>query len=803
MVVQPYDMQALNQQVLGQDRLNRDQELAIRGLIEDNDKLIRSTLAHQQDEGLAKIDQTIQGYRDALLSRDRARIEANGEKRWSSRYGDLIALTEDADDMTVPQELANKSGLLTAKFQMLTELRDEMVALNDKLNNRKGEISSQNETTISGFEKLVKEQQDKIQMLTQQLVEMDKKIAHYDEIINEKDEQIARLKDDLDRAKSDLAEKDDRIKQLSSSVPGGMAALAPIVVNASNKQSQPEPILVNKNTISLPPIIVDGSEEEFNDQKTVYAHPQDEIAALRNKINKLSLNLKGKDDYIRWLMQVLAVAKKKAEYYQLGSQLSQPTPQAMISAVPIQVNLQAPAKNDLLKLAKQLIGLQEQEASLLDEKGGLVLRLNTMIDKHVTAAEGRIKVLLEKHRIQDIDLQDRIDELQNDLNLKKQEIDLLKQQLEERIAKQKDQEQLQREIHDLRAQLHDKTKQISALKSEIKSGQETQDQLGALKQQLADQQNKMDFLKEELASKAAESDKMTSMIDDYQKKLESKDNAYNEQLRQVLSSKNYQAQMEKQIANFSTQLQDKEEQLVKIKMDLSNLQNSTNAKDKDQQANDLSVSVMQQTIKSLKTELALTHQQLAGMPSSDEIVYLRTGFKKATLELKQKDAMLLQIKANADEYEKEFKAQTEEFKSLKEQLQDAYDQVNRKNEDLKYKNLEVVRLKERFAVKQGDLQDQIKALTKRVDIAEKEFMKKTHGTKVQALQAQLKSANLKMQDLQNQVNQLKAFSKNEPAGEKLKQAFDKIDEQGRLINVLAQKLQECGQTVDARDINKE
>ena len=41
-----------------------------------------------------------------------------------------------------------------------------------------------------------------------------------------------------------------------------------------------------------------------------------------------------------------------------------------------------------------------------------------------------------------------------------------------------------------------------------------------------------------------------------------------------------------------------------------------------------------------------------------------------------------------------------------------------------------------------------------------------------------------------------AFSKDDRLREKLKQALDKIDEQGRMINVLAQKLQDAGQNVN-------
>ena len=62
---------------------------------------------------------------------------------------------------------------------------------------------------------------------------------------------------------------------------------------------------------------------------------------------------------------------------------------------------------------------------------------------------------------------------------------------------------------------------------------------------------------------------------DYQKKLESRDNAYNEQLGQMLSSKNYQSQMEKQIADLNDRLQEKEAEVVRIKKDFYDLQEST------------------------------------------------------------------------------------------------------------------------------------------------------------------------------------------------------------------------------------
>ncbi len=512
-IVQPYDLREINQQMLGQDRVNRDQELAIRGLIDDNQKLTDMAMARQQDATLEKINQTMINYRDALLSRDRARIAANSQR--VSKYHDLITLTENVDDMKgVGQTLQLKSNVIEEKYKILTELKDEMTALNEKL---KGESLHKN------FEKINQLQEEKIQLLTQRLGEMDQRIARYDEIVVQKDRQIARLKDSLAMAQSEAATKNEAI---------------------------------------------------------------------------------------RWLNLVLAAVKNKAEYYQLTSQLD------MLSMRQVQRKVQG-IKDDFAR-----VGLQ--------------------------------------------------------LSRKQQQADLLKQELD---------------------------------------------------------------------SKIAQSAQMTLMMSDYQKKLESKDNAYNEQWGQILSSKNYQARMEKQIADLNARLQEKEAQVVKIKKDMYDLQEWASAKDRNLQAKDLSLSMIQQKMMDEKNNLALARQQIKDMPNSDEIDFLRTGLKKATAQLKQKDEMLSQIKANADKYAKEFKKQSQEFQSLKGQLQNAYEEIKHKNEDLKYKDMEIVRLKERSA----------------------------------------KS---------NPHENNNALSKGDRLREKLKQALDKIDEQGRMINVLVQKLQEAGQSVN-------
>jgi len=878
-VVQPYEVQELSQQMLDRDRKNRDEEFAIKELIEENNKLTRTTLASQQDQGLSKINQTMLSYRDALLSRDRAHIVANGERWWSSRYGDLVALTEDADAMT---DYRGKNDLLAQKYQMLTQLKDEMTALNDKLDGKGQDALNQKEKIIEGYQQVAKEEQDKVQMLVGRLDELDRKISHFDEIMAQKDSQIARLKDSLARVQSESESKDEMIKsqenqivilqKMPNSRPIDNSQVKQLGMQLSQKQEQvdllkselenkitqeysqkqelsgkdaiikqqedqiaflmkaqpqasasvaqasplKEQIALVQSEISSKDAIIrqqqnligilQGQSKDLSAKDAMYANMQAEMTAIKNKMHSQALALKVKNDSIRWLNQVLAAVKNKAEYYRLTSQQEHLATQEVQREIrqikddfakrfkdydqfentidslkniqnqkeervqqDLQTRLQdkddqiARMKKDIqaddrVKLARELIDLQQQEASLLDEKGELALRQYDVFERRFTAFEKKMRILLANRRVQSVNLQNRMEELKSERN------------------------QMRGQIQDLETRLQDKENQVTALKAELQSGQGTQAQADALRQQLGEQQNKVDLLMQELDSKHSESGKMTVLLEDYQKKLESKDNAYNDQLGQILSLKAYQAQLVKQIADLNARLQEKEAQLIKIKKDMYDLQELAGSKDREAQSKDLSLSIMQQKMRdekineykdklqglqaasatqaqeiiNLKTELALARQELKGMPSSDEIEFLRTGLEKATRQIKQRDDMLTQTKANADEYAKEYKEQSREFQSLKEQLQDAYEEINRRNEDLKYKNLEVVRLKERSAVKEGDLQDQIKQLTKR-------------GA---------------------------SPSKNDPAGEKLKQALDKIDEQGRLISLLAQKLQEAGQSVD-------
>jgi chromosome segregation ATPase len=725
-IVQPEDLVDINQQMLAQDRINRDQELAIRGLINDNHKLTDTALARQQDATLEKINQTLKNYNDALLARDRARIAANGQGV-SPRYWDLVNLTENVDGMKdVGKTLKQKNDVIQEKYKTLTELKDEMVTLNEKL---KGQAANEN------FSKTPPQQEDKIQFLTRRLGEMDQKIAKFDDILAEKDRQISRLKDSLAKAQSEAASREDKI---------------------------------------------------------------------------------------HWLNQVVTAEKNKAEYYRLTS-----------------LQKAAPRQDDRVRLAKQLISLQQQEMSILEEKNRLWGAHYALVDQHVLELENKIKGLMAAHQFQGVDLQSRMEVLKHELNQKTQQVELLKSELENKITEDNGQGAVTNQVQDLRAQLQDKDEQLAALRAKIRSGEETGGQTYIFKQQLAEQQSKVDLLKQELENKIGESDKMTLMMSDYQRKLEAKDNAYNDLLGQI----------------------------VKIRKDMQELQQLSSVKDREEQSRELNSSMVQQKataqevkdyqdkIKSLETELALERQQLEGMPNSDEISYLRTGMKTAAAELKQKDETISLLKTNAGKFENDFKLQSLDYQNLKAQLQSLYAELHRDSMDIKEKDLEITRLKERYTVAQGKvyinseetaLKSQLKQKDEMLSLAKanaleyerkykeqsKEFqslkaqlqdaydeisrknedlkykemevirlkerspLNKTIESKGGDLQEQLRIADLQIKDLQGKLNKFSAYSKDDVIRQKLKQALEEIDEQGKVINILAQKLQDAGQSVN-------
>lgn len=448
---------------------------------------------------------------------------------------------------------------------------------------------------------------------------------------------------------------------------------------------------------------------------------------------------------IHWLNQVLSVTKNKAEYYKLTSQ-------------------------------KDRLTMQQFQKELQDVKDDFA--------RHSKDYDNLENVIA--------DYKSQVSQLGLQLSQKQGEVDLLKLELKNKIAQSNDQGVLTDQIQDLKAQLQDKEDQIGIMKTKIQSGQGTKQEVDSLNQQLLAQQDKVAQLKQQLEIETAQSDQMSLMVDEYQKKLESKNNANNEQLGLLTASKNDKAEMEKQVADLNTRLQEKESQLVKIKKDMYDLQELN----RSSQTKDLNSSLTQQMtmdkkikeyqekidglqatsakqigeITRLKTKLALRRPGPNNAPNSDELNFLRTAYKQVSAELEQKDKLYRESKANADEYEKEFKDQSREFRRLKDQLQDAREEIKRKDEDLRYKGLEVIR--------------------------NKRLNGNTHGNKVEALQEQLKKANLEIKDLQAQLNQIKSISNQDTRTEKLTQAMVKINEQGRAINLLSQKLQACGQSAD-------
>ena len=550
----------------------------------------------------------------------------------------MIKLTEDVDDTKgVGQTLKSKSYVIEDKYKVLTELKDEMQALNEKL---KGEAAHDNVV------KIAPQQNDNIQLLTQKLPQMDQKIAHFDEILAEKDRQIAELK---------------------------------------------------------------------------------------NKVQQQGLNLKAKDESIRWLNQVLSATKNKAEYYQLTSQENRS------SLKQVQNEVQR-IKDDFAQRFKAFTQFENAISSLKTQVGRF---------------SGQLSQKQQQVDLLKSELENKITEVKN--------VDLLKSELENKITEANGDKRLKlaRQLINFQQQeiilLEEKNRLRAA--QNVLFDRHVRDLDNKVKIQLADQKNKVDLLKQELDNKNAQSVQMTSMMSAYQKKLESKNNAYNQELRQLLLSKNDHA---KDLSLSMIQQKSMDGKIKEYQDKINSLQATINKQ--------------VQEMTGLRTELALARQRLGDMPSSDEIDFLRTGLKNATVEVKQKDAMLLQTKTNADEYEKEFKAQSMEFQSLKEQLQNAYDEIKRRNEDLKYKKLELVRFKERSAIKEGGLLDQVKALTRKLQAAEKRLQGNTRGGKAET--------------------QIILPAGKDALSKKLKEALDKIEEQGRMINVLAQKLQDAGQSVD-------
>ncbi|MDE2009430.1 MAG: hypothetical protein KGJ09_05045 [Candidatus Omnitrophica bacterium] len=824
------DIQSLNEQMLELDRRNRDEEIAIQQLIDQNDELAKAAMARRQNEKLAAIDQTMIGYRNALYARDRARIAANSEN--PSRYNELIALTQDMDNLTVHHDLEDKSSLLIEKYQMLEILKDEMARMNKKLSLQEGAPNQ--------------DQQNKIQMLVRKLGEMDRQISRLDALLAVKDRLIEQKQQQVDLLKSELekritqenlgqtppdnsaalAAKEGQIARLNQMIrqqkdriamleqhanapvsisTGGITALAPIVVNDAQErwrlpeagQATPDNSAVlaakdrlirdKQRQVDLLKSELENVLAQDNRGQTPLqaAQTEDRITDLKNKILSQAADLKAKDGTIHWLKKVLGVAENKAEYYRLTSQQDQEARRSAAAGV-----------EERFKLVRQLIALQQQQASLLEEKSTLEQEQTAAFDRRFKVFENKIMALLASHRVMALDWETRMQGLQEILKQKQTQVASLKADLEGKIAQEKNQGLLVEQVQDLTARLKDKEAQIAAMQAQLQQGAAAGLEADTLKQQLASAQDAADQLKGQLDAKTAESDHMAMLMADYRKKLESSNNAFNQQLKQVLVLNNYKAEMEKEIEALNLRLQQKEARVAQVKQQMYDLQNAMNAKDMNIQAKDLSMAMVEhkrmndkineyqdkidqlqatnvrelKEISQLRGELDMVRQKTGGQASSDELDFLRAGLKKATGELDQKNQMLAEIKAHAAEYEKDFEEQSAGFQTLKAQLQEALLEIHHKNEDLKYDGMAIARLKS--------------------------VLDKADKSKAGRLQEQLMNAEQNIRDLQAQVDRLESSSRNDVAVRKMEQAVNKIDEQGRIINLLTRRLQACGQNVN-------
>lgn len=801
-IVQPYDLQALNQQVLERDRQTRDEEIEITGLIADNDKLIQATLAGQQDQGLSKVNQIMLNYRNALLLRDQQRIAANSEQ--PSHYYDLITLTEDVQNaIGVHQDLEVKRNLIEEKYQILNDLKDEMAALNDKL---RGEGGQPKDAIIEGFKKLAQEQQDKIQMLVVRLGEMDQKLAHFDEMLAQKDRQIMQLRDNLARVQGEVSSKDEIIKELS-----GQQNRTQDIKISENVETAP--IIVQPNTGFYQQkhgSIAYGNDREVVQTPAIVVQPVGQNVSKNAEarfIQQQADDLQAKDDTIRWLKEVLAVAKSKAEYFKLMSR------QNNVSVEPLQEEVQqvkddfalrlkdfdkyqsviislkdrvsqlskqlvqkqqqvdllkngAMPPDDRLELARQLIDLQQQTQALLIEKSRLTLQKYTVFDGRLAAFENRVKALLAHNRIQAIDWQDKMDTLKNELSQKQQQVDSLKAQLEEKIANQKNQGQLEAQIQDLTTQLQAEQEHMARLKAQIQSSYQEASEIPALREQLVAQRDKIVSLKTELENKTAESDKLTALVGDYQQKLESTNSATNEQMQQ---------------------LKEKQAEIIVLKQDMSSLQKHIMDRNKDLQSKDLSLFMVQQRmdeksedIKALRQELALDQQRLEGMPTSDEVDFLKSGLKKAAVELREKEQEMAQLKAAAGKYPEKLAIQAKTVQNLTEQLQGAQQELSKNQSAQEDKTKEILRLKHLAQMAQQDWNKEAMTLNQKLDAAEKKFSQKMYDRQMMALEVKLKEQiqdndkmRVRLQSLQGRKTVPKALQSLKEQLQNAQQALSK------------------------------
>jgi len=464
------------------------------------------------------------------------------------------------------------------------------------------------------------------------------------------------------------------------------------------------------------------------------------------------------------------LSKKKEQMDLMKSELEEKVTSSATQPPP------AAGPDSRLELARKLIVLQKQQTALLEEKDGLITGRNSEFEKRVALLEKRIKDLVNSNQANTTAGQGRMQELQSELSQKTLQVALLKNELKNKLAE----ERAEREITD------------------------------RLKEQLKSINNQSDLMR------------------DYQSKLESKNSAYNEQMLQLQISRKELLEKQKQIAYLNGRLRAEEAKVVQLKSELYELHKSADGRDTDLQAKDLDLVMVEQKSRGKIAQYLANINQLkaANVRQAMELTGLRQQLEEAREQLKSVPKSSAPATsgaaADAEEYRKEFKKQSREFKSLQEQLRDARATIKQKDEDLKYKKMEIIRLKERFAATERDLKNQIKDLTSRLKSSPRKAMDQTPAVKVEkvvvykevnkaankaaqeenmveTLQARLKSDDIEIKELREELKQVKSAARNDvdteksPLAEKLQQALDKITADGEKIQALSQN---CSGTVN-------
>jgi len=615
----------------------------------------------------------------------------------------------------------------------------------------------------------LKSKDDMIRWLKQMVAAQRAKSDYFKLSAQQEHISMQQVQDQIQQIKDDFAQRFKNFDKLQISLSSLRDEVGSLNDQLSQKQEQVD-------------LLKEELEHKITEQKTMAQQEaqmeQDLNAQLKDKDNQLTAykeNVQQKDNQLTAFKQDMqqrednqktAIDHETQREQGLISQLQDKNNQISQLKDQMQGMAQARTNDDRLKLAQQLIDLQQQETDLLNQKSELALEQYQIFESHYDVFEKRMNVLIDRRRIEQIQMQDDINGLSNDLDQKQQEIDSLKTQLEERIANEKDQQGLQMQIDDLKGQLQTKENQVTALQAQVQSAQANQ--ADALRAQLQEAQGKVEQLNQQLEAKTEEANNLGGLVNQYQQKLEYKNTAYNAQWAKVLASRNDLDQLQKQIAVLNRSLQGKEAQIQDLQtkdLSLSVIQQRV-MDDKISESRNVILQLQaradlqEQEIKNLKIELALARQQLNGSPNPDEIEFLRTGMHKAADELKQKEDLLSQLQAEVDQNNGQSQNEGRELVGMKQQLQKAYDELSSVKEDLRYKSLEAIRLKEQSTIKEGDLQDQIKALTAQLKMAQRQGYSKQpiSNGEMAALKVQLQNAQSRVDELEGQLDQ---YTKNE------------------------------------------